>query len=189
MMELDKFFRDDPDNELTAGVDPEVKGFYDETAKNFADKEFPFLATKIYGRNPYRMPAVPLNTNETGNTKIEDIQGTKPRERPKLVRRTFLDSYGSLGGATQEVTNRYLRGLDQAERVKLPLLASQIYNPPAVRQMLRPYDVADLTPNPQGMPGRIYSNLATDAATAKKDEAGRKFKDKFSNWLTYGVFK
>lgn len=185
-MELAKHFRDDLDRELTAGVDPSVKDFYDKTKEHFADKEYPFLATKIYGKNPYVFPTPPLNTNETGNTKMEDIQGTKPRERPATVRRTFLDSYGSLGGSVRGVTDRYLKGLSDAERVKLPLLSSQIYNPPAVRQPLQPYDVSLLTPNPMGMQGRIYSNLATEAAAATKE---RSFKEKMQNWINYGVFK
>lgn len=185
-MELDKFFRDDPDNELAAGIDPDVKKFYAETERRFAGLEYPFLATQVYGKNPYRMPMVPFNQNESGNTKTEDVQGTKPKEHPRARRGTFLDSYGSFGGATRGVTDRYINAMATSDRVKLPLLAARIYNPPAVKQTLDPYDVALLTPNPQGMAARIYSNALKEPA---KLEGERAFGDKFANWIKSGVFK
>lgn len=159
------------------------KGRYEE----FKDKtaEFPLLYTKIYGRNPVVWLDPPLNTNETGNTKKEDIQGTKPVKQLRRTSQTMLDVRGSLGGSSPRVTSRYNQAIRDANRAgTLPLLAAEIYNAPSVKLPLPAYDVAQQNTAP-GMISRIYAGKTDEAVKAEARGLGAKF----GQWLAHGEFK
>lgn len=153
--------------------------FKNETA------EFPLIYTKIYGRNPVVFLDPPLNTNETGNTKREDIQGTKPVKKLHRTSRTMLDVYGSLGGSSPSVTRRYQQALADADKAgTLPLIAAEIYNGPSVKLPLPSFDVAALNTSP-GMVSRIYAGKTQETEKAE----ARGFGQKLGQWFAHGEFK
>lgn len=159
------------------------KAKYDNFAAETA--EYPLIYSKIYGRNPVVFLDPPLNTNETGNTKREDIQGTKPVRQLRRSSKTMLEVYGSLGGSSPRVTARYDQALRDADRAgTLPLVAAEIYNGPSVKLPLPSYDVSQMNTAP-GMVSRIYAGKTADA---EKEEV-RGFGQKFHQWFVNGQFK
>lgn len=154
--------------------------------ENFKDMttEFPLIYTKIYGKNPVIFLDPPLNSNETGYTKKEDIQGTRPVRKMVRTSKTMLDVYGSLGGSSPRVTQRYEQSLRDAERANLPLLAAEIYNGPAVKLPLAPYDVSQYNTAP-GMVSRIYAGKAEES----RKESSRGFGQKLGQWIANGKFE
>lgn len=146
--------------------------------------EFPLIFTKIYGNNPVVWLDPPLNTNETGYTKKEDIQGTRPVKQLHRASKTMLDVYGSLGGSSPRVTSRYLQGLRDADRANLPLVAAEIYEGPSVKLPLPSFDVSQFNTSP-GMVSRIYAGKSDAAAKAEARPLGAKI----GQWLKSGEFK
>ena len=122
----------------------------------------PYVIAQIYGRSPDVFPMRPYNANETGNSKVEDIQGTKPTKSFHRTTRTILDNRGGLGDSLPSVTNRYVQALKDAEKRKLPLIAAKIYTGPAVKLPQAPYDVANNVKNDAGMLGRIYTPITPE---------------------------
>jgi hypothetical protein len=204
MMNLATLQRESPDREMRGGSEPGVLDHYDRTKVKTKGVRFPFLAAKIYGHNPMNafLPP-PLNANETGNTKEQDIKGQNVRPHHPPQKNTVLVQYGGTGGALDSVMRQYATALNQAGEQRLPTLGAEIYNAPSVknpRAGVTPYDVANLIKNRSGMVGRIYSNATTvlesqpGAPTSapvatKSHEQAATFGAMFKNWVITGQFK
>jgi len=202
---LARTMREDPSREMRGGSDPTVLDHFDRVKMQVKDVRLPFLAAKIYGKNPMNaFTPPPLNANETGNTKVQDIQGTHRAPFRGVAKNTLLVQYGGTGGALDSVMTQYKGALDVAGAHRLPTLGAEIYNAPPVKNPRAgntPYDVAALVNNRSGMVGRIYSNVNTPAqATSSVPEAqhvaapagtqatGAAFADKLANWFKTGNF-